>query len=1234
MRGVIIIIVMLLSFSLVSAVFVEQGIEEALDHDDSVEVIVKLKDEGIEDKEVKISSRNLRYLDKKNIEKKLLKKRLDSRKENIKEKQDDVLERLKSKKVGILQDNDLKINHRYSLFNGFSGNVSKSALEKLKEDPDVESVFINRKVSAFLDNSIPQINADDVWEISVNGTNITGKGETICIIDTGIDYTHPALGGAWGVKVIGGYDFVNEDTDPMDDHGHGTHCAGIVASEDTTYRGVAPDSKLVAVKVLNNLGQGNNDDLIASIEWCINNSADYNISVISMSLGGNTKYNSYCNTGDVTSMINLAVQQDISVFAAAGNNWSGVTGIAWPACVENATPVGAVNDGDSISYQRGILLDILAPGINIKSTKFGGGFEDKSGTSMATPHAAGAAALMQQFSKSYMAFVLEPQEIEDILTETGKNIDDTVNSEKNYSRIDIYSAILKTEERPPIVELITADMINTSNVSIIINASVYDEFNNISSCVLEFDGTNQTMVKSEEGKNISCYLNKTIAGSGLFSYKIYANDSNNNMKESSVQQINIINSAPNVTSYYPLGNANIVEPENQTFNVTYSDINNDSLFVYWYKDNDLVSNSSEYLFVGDYLSYGNYSVSVIVSDGQANSSFLWNLTVNNTNRIPEILNISLSSLDPLNRTNGSLIATFNYTDPDNDTIIYNETRWYNDSIESENLRNLTTIGYGNITKDETWIFSVRVYDGNWSNWKNSSSIIIRNSVPVLDNIENVTVNETETVNITVIAYDNDNGVLNYTINDSRFTKNNNSFVWNTNLNDSGEYSFKIAVNDSESSDEKEVYVTVVDAVDFDNDNNPDFNDTDDDNDGIDDSADTLTGNASYINTSSTIRLKVNGSENLSKIFDSLLNVTIEDNLNNTLVEFGWNFSKNLKVNWSIEVNESEGSIRIRNLQPENKKTVYINKTGNNNYVCIADDEITSTISLGSCSGYTKIKCSGSSGQYTCTDLGSRFKIEGLEHSAVKGIYVAPVVSSGGGGGGGSSSSAATLTENFISKTLSKGNSFRFKHKGINHRLRLDDVHETYAEISIYSETIKVNATFNTAVHVDTDNNGKKDIEIIMVKKTVSRSEIKIRSIDEHKSIKIPENNCYNGIQDDNETDIDCGGNCKECGSGKRCTADSDCISFCIKGICRKEKAPKENVEEKNLTTIETKTESDIENVNEKGRSALTKWVVAISFLIVVIVLIIEFLQSEGYKRYKLEKRYSKVKKKYEKLIEK
>src|SRR3989338_10689466 len=146
-------------------------------------------------------------------------------------------EPLKVKTAIALTTDEFKKKNDFGALNGYSGKISKKGLSKLLNDPRVSIIKMDKPVHISLSESAPLINATQAWLLQMNGTNITGRGETVCVIDTGIDYNHTALGGGWGNRVLSGYDFVNNDIDPMDDHGHGTHVAGIIASSNDTYRG-------------------------------------------------------------------------------------------------------------------------------------------------------------------------------------------------------------------------------------------------------------------------------------------------------------------------------------------------------------------------------------------------------------------------------------------------------------------------------------------------------------------------------------------------------------------------------------------------------------------------------------------------------------------------------------------------------------------------------------------------------------------------------------------------------------------------------------------------------------------------------------------------------------------------------------------------------------------------------------------------------------------------------------
>jgi subtilisin family serine protease len=371
---------------------------------------------------------------------------------------------------------ELVLCHRFQNWASFAAEVTYDGLARLAADPLVESIEFDYPMKRLTRQGIPLIRGSEVR------STYGGQGVAIAIVDDGIDYRHPKLGGGAfpNSKVIGGYDIADQDSDPgpdlnLEDCAHGTNCAGIAAGDLAAagdyIGGVAWAAKLYALKVFSRQrGNIHDSDVIAAWDWCLNHKLDnpaYPLLVISVSLGQDPAWVPADNyTASVRKAADVT-RAGITLVAAAGNSgWC--EALEWPASLRDVVSVGAVYDAElgaitwaidgascapekSGSDRRGwsardvtapdkvavysnvaSTLDLFAPSNDTWTTDVVGppgapgdyeaGF---GGTSASCPYAAGAFACVQSAAYAYGGQYLTPSQVRDVLARTGDPVTDT-----------------------------------------------------------------------------------------------------------------------------------------------------------------------------------------------------------------------------------------------------------------------------------------------------------------------------------------------------------------------------------------------------------------------------------------------------------------------------------------------------------------------------------------------------------------------------------------------------------------------------------------------------------------------------------------------------------------------------------------------------------------------------------------------------------------------------------------
>lgn len=291
-----------------------------------------------------------------------------------------------------------KVKQKYHLIPGMAAELPVAQVDALRRHPRVRVVEPDGEVE-ILAETLPW-GVDRVDAERVHPTN-KGAGVKIAIVDTGIAYTHEDL----QANYAGGVDLCTRDADddPIDQHNHGSHCAGIAAAVDNEVGviGVAPEASLYAVQVIDAMGMGNTSDMIAGIQWC----ADNGMQIVNMSFRLD-------DTESARLACDNAYAAGLLLVAAAGNSYSRKIEdtVTAPARYDSVVAVAATtstNKRASFS-STGPAVELAAPGVSINSC-YCTGYGLMSGTSMACPHVVGAAALVWAANPSMTAAQVRQQ---------------------------------------------------------------------------------------------------------------------------------------------------------------------------------------------------------------------------------------------------------------------------------------------------------------------------------------------------------------------------------------------------------------------------------------------------------------------------------------------------------------------------------------------------------------------------------------------------------------------------------------------------------------------------------------------------------------------------------------------------------------------------------------------------------------------------------------------------------
>lgn len=298
-----------------------------------------------------------------------------------------------------------KIKYELPFMNAVAVEIHSEHIEKIASHKMIKFIDDDAKVFKTMDIASQCISTADILKLGA-----TGKSVGIAVVDTGVAPHHDLMKPT--NRIIAFKDFVNNNTAPYDDDGHGTHVAGIIAGNGFSipeYRGIASEANIIAVKVLDGNGSGSTSDILAGIQWVIDHKDKYNIKIINLSLG--TPADTIYKDDPLAKGASAAVEKGLTVVAAAGNSGPKRGTINSPGISPYVITVGAVDDNRTPSRNDSFVADfssrgptasglakpdVVAPGVDIMSLSYTNlkGYVSQSGTSMATPMVSGAAALL------------------------------------------------------------------------------------------------------------------------------------------------------------------------------------------------------------------------------------------------------------------------------------------------------------------------------------------------------------------------------------------------------------------------------------------------------------------------------------------------------------------------------------------------------------------------------------------------------------------------------------------------------------------------------------------------------------------------------------------------------------------------------------------------------------------------------------------------------------------------